>query len=97
MIDAERNVGGRPRLVAEIPATKDPKEFLILLMNDTEAGIVQRLEAAKILMPYYYQKLENVSKKDGVQEAVKKAMSGRFAPGKPPKLATVSNLPMDEN
>lgn len=81
-----REGAGRPSLFAEIPSISDPKEFLLALMSDPDAGIIQRLEAAKILMPYLYRKLDDGGKKEEAAQAAKKAVSGRFAPKKPPKL-----------
>ena len=88
---------GRPKLVAEIPAMTDPMKFLLALMDDEDAGLVQRLEAAKILLPYFHRKLETAGKKEKQAQAAKVTATGRFAPIKPPKLVTVMRLPVGED
>jgi phage terminase small subunit len=62
----------------------DPMEYLILVMNDMEADPKQRLDAAKSLLPYKHQKLEDAGKKKAAQDAAQQASTGRFASAPPP-------------
>lgn len=63
---------------------KDPKVFLLALMNDYEADIKLRAEAAKALMPFMHGKLgENTTKQDR-EQAAKKAATGKFGAAPPP-------------
>jgi len=74
-----------PVPVAETLAHKDPKVFLLALMNDLETDIKLRSDAAKALMPFMHGKIgENV--KDARQDAAKKASNGKFGSAAPPKL-----------
>ena len=85
---------GRPKnedKLLEIPvpvidslAHKDPKTFLLALMNDLEADVKLRADAAKALMPFMHQKLGEGGKKDQQAEAAKKAAGGKFAAAAPP-------------
>lgn len=65
---------------------KDPKVFLLALMNDLEADVKLRADAAKALMPFMHTKPGEVGKKDERQDAAKKAASGKFGASAPPKL-----------
>lgn len=71
-------------------AHKDPKVFLLALMNDLEADIKLRADAAKSLMPFMHNKLGEGGKKDLKQEAAKSASNGRFGASAPP-LRVVGN------
>ena len=66
-------------------AHKDPKVFLLALMNDLEADVKLRADAAKALMPFMHTKLGEGGKKDQQQEAARKVAS-KFATATPPKL-----------
>ena len=66
-------------------ATKDPKAFLIAVMNDAGEESKTRIDAAKALLPYVCQKVGEVGKKEERQEAAKKVAS-RFSTAAPPKL-----------
>ena len=92
---ARPNSGPKPRepVKLDIPAPvldalahKDPKVFLLALMNDREADVKLRADAAKSLMPFMHQKLGEGGKKDQQQDAAKKAASGKFAAATPPRL-----------
>lgn len=69
-----------------VPAHEDPKVFLLALMNNQEADIKIRAEAAKVLMPFIHAKPGEAGKKDERKEAAKKAGAGKFAPASAPKL-----------
>lgn len=79
---------GRPKKppnLSDSPAllTKDPKAFLVAVMNDPATDMKVRADAAKALMPYVHGKVADQGKKAAKDEAAKKA-SGRFAPPAPP-------------
>ncbi len=72
-----------PVPVTETLAHKDPKVFLLALMNDLEADVKLRADAAKALMPFMHPKIgENV--KDARHDAAKKASVGKFGAAAPP-------------
>lgn len=74
-----------PVPVAESLSHKDPKVFLLALMNDLEADVKLRADAAKALLPFMHAKVgEGV--KDAKQDAAKKAGAGKFGASAPPKL-----------
>lgn len=75
-----------PVPVGETLAHKDPKIFLLALMNDLEADVKLRADAAKALMPFMHSKLGEGGKKELKQEGARKAAGGKFAPAAPPKL-----------
>lgn len=70
---------------------KDPKDFLLAIMNDVEADHRLRVDAAKALMPFIHQKKGESGKKEDQAAAAKKVAS-RFASAAPPKLV-VNNKP----
>ena len=67
-------------------AHTDPKLFLLALMNDLEADVKLRADAAKALMPFMHTKLGEGGKKEQRTEDAKR-VAGRFSPGAPPRLA----------
>ena len=74
-----------PQLLTGMPPTNDAKTFLMALMNNCEADIRLRLEAAKCLMPYQHAKNNNVGKKDNQAAAAQKVIaSGKFSASAPP-------------
>ena len=75
-----------PVPVGETLAHKDPKVFLLALMNDLEADVKLRADAAKALMPFMHTKLGEGGKKDQQQDAAKRVAGGKFAAVAPPKL-----------
>lgn len=77
-----------PVPVNETLAHKDPKVFLLALMNDLEADIKLRADAAKSLMPFMHNKLGEGGKRDQQQDAAKKAAGGKFAATAPPRLVS---------
>lgn len=64
--------------------TSDPKQFLTALMNDVEADIKVRADAAKALLSAELRAAEAKGKKAEKHEAAKKATGGRFAAAAPP-------------
>ena len=72
-----------PVPIAENLAHKDPKVFLLALMNDLEADVKLRADAAKALMPFMHAKIE-AGVKDAKAEAAKKAGAGKFGAAAPP-------------
>lgn len=64
---------------------KDPQVFLLALMNNYEADIKVRADAAKALMPFVHAKVE-AGVKDAKAEAAKKASAGKFGAATPPRL-----------
>lgn len=74
-----------PVPITETLAHKDPKVFLLALMNDIEADVKLRADAAKSLLPFMHPKIE-AGVKDAKAEAAKKAGSGKFGASAPPKL-----------
>jgi phage terminase small subunit len=90
-IGAGRKPAETQRLIIPVPvgetlAHKDPKVFLLALMNDLEADVKLRAEAAKTLMPFMHGKIGEGGKKDQQQDAAKKVAGGKFAAAAPPKL-----------
>lgn len=81
---------GIPVPVAGSLAHSDPKVFLLALMNDLEADIKLRAEAAKVLMPFVHQKVGETGIKDEKAEKAKKAAAGKFGAAAPPKLVAVN-------
>ena len=75
-----------PVPVGDSLAHKDPKVFLLALMNDLEADVKLRADAAKALMPFMHTKLGEGGKKDQQQDAAKRVAGGKFAAAAPPKL-----------
>ncbi len=78
-----------PVPVVESLAHKDAKVFLMALMNDLEADIKLRADAAKALLPFQHAKVENTIKADK-DSAAKKAATGKFGAAAPPKLVAVA-------
>lgn len=75
-----------PVPVLDALAHKDPKVFLLALMNDLEADVKLRADAAKALMPFMHQKLGEGRKKDEAAEKAKAASAGRYGVRTGPRL-----------
>lgn len=73
-----------PVPVADSLAHKDPKVFLLALMNDLEADVKLRADAAKALMPFMHLKKGETGIKDEKAEKAKKAAAGKFGAAAPP-------------
>ena len=91
---ARKNAGRPKKEAPKLPETgelaemlkhKDPKVFLLAVMNDAGSDARLRIDAAKALMPFIHQKLGEGGKKEQREDAAKKVAS-RFAPAAPPKL-----------
>lgn len=67
---------------------KDPKDFLMAVMNDVESDMKTRSEAAKALMPFIHQKKGESGKKEVDAENAKKIAS-RFSAVAAPKLVAI--------
>lgn len=65
-------------------AHKDPKVFLLALMNDLAADVKVRADAAKALLPFMCQKVADAGVKDARQQAAKKAGAGKYGAALPP-------------
>lgn len=86
---------GRPSsqpVKLDLPATKDPLVFLLLVMNDPATNARLRIVAATAALPYVHERAGNVQggKKDKRAEAAQEAGKGKFAPSKPPKLKLIN-------
>lgn len=87
----QRPGAGRPKKSAQpvlsaSPAlrTGDPREFLLALMADESAELRLRIDAAKALMPFLYERKREAGKKGQAAEKAKATGAGRFAPKAPP-------------
>jgi phage terminase small subunit len=70
--------------IVDALAHKDPKMFLLALMNDLEADVKVRADAAKALLPFVHQKMGEGGKKDERANAAKRASTGKFGSAPPP-------------
>lgn len=68
---------------------KDPKDFLLAVMNDMGTEPKLRVDAAKALMPFVHSRKAEGGKKDAAKDAADKAAAGRFGVRQPPKLTAV--------
>jgi|GEM_PF-1833637 len=67
-----------------------PLDYMIRIMNDSTADTETRLRAASLAAPYLHPRAgDGPGKKEDAKERAKRAASGIFAPGKPPKLEVV--------
>ena len=84
----KRANAGRPRnppMLANIPATDDPLEFLRQAMNDTTLDMRVRLDAAKSMLPFTHQRNSKAGKKENQAAAAQKVIAtGKFAASAPP-------------
>lgn len=85
-VDSELPESPAPKNVADLLAHKDPKVFLLALMNDSMADVKVRADAAKALMPFMHQKVGEASTKDQKNAAAKAVGKGRFGAIAPPRL-----------
>lgn len=78
---------GTPEASGALPSPcGDPMKMLESIMDNTAVDIAKRMEAAKILMPFKYNKLGEVGKKAELQNKATKtgAEGNKFSPGKAP-------------
>lgn len=68
---------------------RDPKDFLLAVMNDLESEAKLRVDAAKALMPFVHQRKGEGGKKEQAKEKASQAATGVFGPRKPPTLKSV--------
>ena len=67
-----------------------PLEYMLQVMRDPKADPETRLRAASLAAPYLHPRAgDGPGKKEDAKERAKRAASGIFAPGKPPKLEVV--------
>lgn len=90
------NAEGAPHIPGvtppDIPKTDDSLVFLEALMNDVNASVKDRLEAAKALAPFQHAKVGEKGKKETKADAAKELAAGqKFGARKaPPKLQSVN-------
>lgn len=77
-----------PVPVGDTLAHKDPKVFLLALMNDLEADVKLRADAAKALMPFMHQKKGEGGKKDEDAAKAKEAGAGKYGARQGPRLVS---------
>jgi hypothetical protein len=75
-------------ILASALTHKDPKAFLITVMNDADSDARLRIDAAKALLPFMHAK-PGEGKKEEKQSAAKTASKGKFAPSAPPRLKQI--------
>lgn len=68
---------------------RDPKDFLLAVMNDLATEPKLRVDAAKALMPFVHQRKGEGGKKEQAKEKAAQAGQGRFSPRQPPNLKAV--------
>ena len=68
---------------------RDPKDFLLAVMNDLGTEPKLRVDAAKALMPFVHPRKGESGKKDLAKEAAEKVGTSRFGVRQPPKLTAV--------
>ena len=93
---ARPGAGRKKKALVLLPASpKDqtPLQFLLAMMQDQAVDLKLRVEAARAAMPFVHVKVGDVGKKDEATGAAKIAARGKFAPGVPPKLASVKQFP----
>ncbi|MBD1553624.1 terminase small subunit [Pseudomonas typographi] len=69
---------------------RDPKDFLLAVMNDLGTEPKLRVDAAKALMPFVHQRKGEGGKKEQAKEKAAQVGQGRFGPRQPPNLKAVS-------
>jgi phage terminase small subunit len=69
----------------EKKADEKPLEYMLRVMNDPNADPELRSRMAQAAAPYVHQRQgEGMGKKEEAEDLAKKALSGKFAPGRPP-------------
>jgi len=84
----EKQVLDLSSIMADALTHKDPKAFLLAVMNDGATEARLRVDAAKALMPFIHQKIGEGGKKDEQQNAAKRAGAGKFSAAAPPRLVS---------
>lgn len=75
-----------PTIAIQASQHDDPQAFLLGVMSSIGNDAKLRVDAAKALLPYLYQKKGEGGKKEERHGAAKKAAQGKFSAGAPPKL-----------
>lgn len=89
---------GRPKgakTIKDLPLAKvtvgmSPLEYMLSVMNDSEADSSRRDRMAQAAAPFVHARAGEGTKRDDTKDKAKRAAQGRFAPKAPPKLV-VSN------
>jgi phage terminase small subunit len=68
---------------------RDPKPFLLDIMNDVNQEYRLRVDAAKALLPFTHKKMGESGKKEDRNERAKKVAKGKFHAGLPPKVTPI--------
>lgn len=69
---------------------RTPLEFMLAVMNDPAQSDSRRDRMAIAAAPFVHQKAGEQGKKEERAEAAKKASTGKFSAGTPPKLTVVN-------
>lgn len=65
--------------------SETPLEYMLRVMNDPNESEERRARMAQAAAPYVHKRQgEGMGKKEEAEELAKKALSGKFAPGRPP-------------
>lgn len=79
---------GRPKsepvLLPDLPATNDPLQWLLNVVNEHAADMRLRVAAAVAALPYCHARMGESGIKDQANAAAKKAGAGKFAPSRGP-------------
>ncbi|WP_236233221.1 terminase small subunit [Pseudomonas tohonis] len=78
----EDDQGGE--ILTNLPRTEDPLLWLLSLMNEPNAKVFDRRNAAQAALPYIHGKKADQGKKDQKAAAAKEAAKGKFGTSKPP-------------
>jgi phage terminase small subunit len=68
---------------------RDPKDYLLAVMNDLGSEAKLRVDAAKALMPFMHQRKGEGGKKDQAKEKAAGAAQGKFGVRAPPQLRSI--------
>ncbi|WP_374979020.1 terminase small subunit [Pseudomonas solani] len=71
-------------ILTNLPSTEDPLLWLLYLMNEPNAKVFDRRNAAQAALPYIHGKKGDQGKKDQKAAAAKEAAKGKFGTSKPP-------------
>ncbi|MWK58720.1 hypothetical protein GO594_22285 [Pseudomonas otitidis] len=75
---------GGGEILANLPQTEDPLQWLLSLMNEPNAKVFDRRNAAQAALPYIHGKKADQGKKDQKAAAAKEVSKGKFGTSKPP-------------
>ena len=77
-----------PNLLAAMEVGMTPLDYMLSVMNDSEAECERRDKMAVSAAPYVHGKKGEGGKKEEKQDAAKKASAGKFAPSMAPRLVS---------